>query len=283
MTIDASAQRAECRQQSCRLCAGQLSRRFNLRVIGKYDVQYYECINCRSLQTEEPFWLAEAYAQNLSNLDTGAAQRNLHNLAACYAVAKLFNLSNAIDIGGGDGLLCRLLRDYGINCFVKDKYARPAYAQGFTEPDFQKPDLVLAFEMLEHLVNPSTELDDLFGPTPDVLLLSTGIFTTQKEDWWYLAPESGQHIFFYARKALDLIAAKYDYRLILSGGFILFVKSERLTRIKSLLAKLLLTGRICRLIRSRLALLPAPGVWKDHLHQKSIGNATMRQKADEPD
>lgn len=269
MTSDASAQRAECQQQACRLCAGLLFERFGLRVIGKYDVRYYECVNCHSLQTEEPFWLAEAYAQNLSNLDTGAAQRNLHNLAACYTVAKLFKLRNAIDIGGGDGLLCRLLRDYGINCFVKDKYARPAYAQGFTEPNFQSPDLVIAFEVLEHFANPSTELDELFGPNPGVLLVSTGIFTTEKEDWWYLAPESGQHVFFYTRKALDLIAAKYDYNLILSGGFILFVKSEQLTPLRSLLARLLLTGRICRLIRSRLALLPAPGVWKDHLEQKS--------------
>ncbi len=259
----------ESRHERCRLCGGGLSSRFVLRVIGKYDVQYFQCLGCHSLQTESPYWLQEAYAQNLSNLDTGAVQRNLRNLAACYAIARLFQVRNALDFGGGDGLLCRLLRDYGINCFVRDKYARPGYAQGFTEPDFRRPDLVIAFEVLEHLTDPASELDELFEADPPVVLVSTDLFSTQAQDWWYLAPESGQHVFFYSRRALELIAAKYRYELLVSGNFILFVKAERLTRPRSVLARLLLTGRVGRLIRARVALLPAPGVWPDHLQQRA--------------
>jgi hypothetical protein len=56
----------------------------------------------------------------LSYLDTGRAQRNLSDLAVCFFVSKLYKLKNIIDFGGGDGLLCRFLRDYGLNCFVKD-------------------------------------------------------------------------------------------------------------------------------------------------------------------
>lgn len=274
MSAEAFAQ--GCPQESCRLCGGALSSRFVLPVIGKYDVRYSQCLDCRSLQTESPYWLGEAYARNLSNLDTGAVQRNLHNLAACYAIARLFRLRNALDFGGGDGLLCRLLRDYGINCFVRDKYASPAYAQGFTEPDFRTPDLVLAFEVLEHLTDPAAQLEELFQADPPVVLASTDLFSTQAQDWWYLAPESGQHVFFYSRQALQLIAAKYRYELMVSGGFILFVKPARLTRLRSLLARLLLAGRICRLIRARLALLPATGVWRDHLQQKSTISSHAR-------
>src|SRR5262249_43503280 len=157
--------------QNCRLCRGPLRRRFALRVLGKYDVGYFLCQDCGSLQTQPPYWLAEAYGHNLSNLDTGAAQRNLHNLAACYALAKLCNLRNVLDVGGGDGLLCRLLRDYGVNCFVRDRYARPAYAQGFTEPDFRQPDLVVAIEVIEHFANPGPELDELFGTGAEVFLI----------------------------------------------------------------------------------------------------------------
>ena len=37
---------------------------FSNKVLGKYDVAYYKCSNCESLQTETPYWLDEAYAEN---------------------------------------------------------------------------------------------------------------------------------------------------------------------------------------------------------------------------
>lgn len=259
---------------NCRLCGGRLSSRFNLNILNKHDVEYYECEECHSLQTETPFWLDEAYNQNLSNLDTGVAQRNLHNLAACYAVSKLFKAKNAIDIGGGDGLLCRLLRDYGINCFVKDKYANPTYAQGFTEPDFNTPDMVIAFEVFEHFPSPKSDLDALFNLNSNILLASTAIYTNEQKDWWYLSPENGQHVFFYSKKALDLIASRYGRKLIVSGGFILFAKNNVLTLVKSVLAKLLLNKYACRIVRSLVVLLPTPGVWGDYLFQKKKSEPT---------
>src|SRR5690349_10770988 len=132
----------------CRLCDGTIELQFRLQVLGQFDVGYFRCQRCHSLQTERPYWLEQAYrANNLSNLDTGAAQRNLHNLAACWSIAKLLRLRNVLDVGGGDGLLCRLLRDYELNCFVRDKYASPTYAQGFDEPDFAQPDMIVAFEV----------------------------------------------------------------------------------------------------------------------------------------
>lgn len=250
----------------CRLCNSELKPKFQLKMLGKYDIHFFECSRCHSLQTEVPYWLDEAYGnQNLSNLDTGAARRNIHNLAACFAISKLFGFHNVIDIGGGDGLLCRMLRDYGINCFVKDKYASPIYAQGFTEPTFDKPDLVIGFEVLEHFANPQADLDDLFGYHPKALLMSTAMYTNQGSDWWYLLPESGQHVFFYSRQALEFIAKKYQYSLIVSGGFILFIRHASALQI--FLAKILLKEKICRLIRSLVVVLPAPGILKDQLLQ----------------
>lgn len=256
-------------EDACRLCGGPSVGCFVLPVLGKYQVEYRRCGRCECLQTEKPYWLGEAYARNLSQLDTGAAQRNLDNLAACYAVAKLFGLRNAIDVGGGDGLLCRLLRDYGINCFVKDKYAEPNYAQGFTEPDFAVPDLVIASELLEHLADPAAELGAIFDPGAAVLLVTTAIYSGQGPDWWYLAPESGQHVFFYSKRGLELIAARYGYGLLVSGGYLLFVRKERLSAPVTFAAKLLLKPRVCNLVKARLALSPAAGAWADHLRQKS--------------
>ncbi len=262
----------------CRLCDGSLSHRFDLQVLGTHDVQYFECSNCGSLQTEPPYWLDEAYSkENLSNLDTGAAQRNIHNMAACFAMSKLFNLRNAIDFGGGDGLLCRMLRDHEINCYVKDKHASPTYAQGFTDQDFEQPDLLIGFELLEHFANPKIDLEDLFGLRPAALLLSTSLYTNEGKDWWYLTPESGQHVFFYSRKALDLIVEKYGYSAVFSGGFILLLRDA--SPIRKALARFLLTRIICRFIRALVVLLPARGVWKDHELQLETSKHA-RQKAE---
>jgi hypothetical protein len=250
----------------CRLCSGKADNLFTKKVLEKHDVSYYKCSHCHSLQTEKPYWLDEAYKKNnLSNTDTGAAQRNLHNLAASYTISKILNANNVIDIGGGDGLLCRMLRDYKINCYVKDKYATPTYGQGFTEEDFSTPDLIIGFEVLEHYSNPIADLDDVFSYQPHALLLSTAIYTNEKQDWWYLSPESGQHVFFYSKKAMKIIAAKYKYELVVSSSYILFVKNPSL--ITKIVSKIILKSLIVRLLKSLIVFLPTPGVWQDHLLQ----------------
>ena len=260
----------------CRLCSGTIDSLFKKKVLGKYDVSYYKCSHCNSLQTEKPYWLDEAYKKNnLSNTDTGAAQRNLHNLAICYTISKLLCAKNVIDIGGGDGLLCRLLRDYKINCYVKDKYAASTYAQGFTEENFNTPDLIIGFEVLEHYSNPKVDLEELFSYQPQALLLSTAIFANQKQDWWYLSPESGQHVFFYSKKAMVMIAAKYKYELIVSGGYILFAKNlSLLTKIAS---KIMFKGLVVRTLKSLILFLPTPGVWQDHLLQVEKSKQAQHQ------
>jgi Methyltransferase domain len=219
-------QTTEVKVNSCRLCAGPLRHSFNKIVLQKYDVQYFECTNCGSLQTEEPYWLEEAYASFLSNLDTGAANRNLNNLATVYFLTRLFGAKNHIDFGGGDGLLCRLLRDRGLNSYILDKYAKPAYAQGFTEPAFD-PDITTAFEVVEHFVNPSADFDAFFVGKPNLVLVSTELYNAAHgPDWWYFVPKGGQHIFLYTEKAFEIIASKYGYEVVIKKGYILFIKSN---------------------------------------------------------
>lgn len=263
---------------ACRLCASPTSSVFTLTVLGKHEVQYYECLGCMSLQTEDPYWLEDAYSdKNLSREDTGAAQRNIQNLAACFAVTKLLGLRNVIDFGGGDGLLCRLLRDTGLNCFVSDKYASPTYAQGFTEPDFDLPDLLVAFEVLEHFESPASDLHWLFKYRPKALLFSTCLYKQQKKDWWYLSASSGQHIFFYSRRALEDIARSYDYTLMVNGDYILFILGEPGAR--GWMAKAALSPLALRLFRVIAALLPSPGVQRDHVLQVEKSRRESRAKS----
>ena len=260
----------------CRLCSGHLTETFRLKVLEKYDTQYLTCADCKSLQTEPPHWLGEAYSINLSDLDTGAVQRNVENLIAAFITCRLLNLTDVVDVGGGDGLFCRLMRDHGLNCFVSDQYAKPTYAQGFTVANFKRPQLATAFEILEHFANPSKDLEAVFDLGADVVLVSTSIFDSQGSDWWYLGPESGQHVFFYSSQSLDWISRKFDYTHFKSGGFVVFTRTGLVKSSKSNILQFLLRSRLRRMLRAILAYLPTPGVWDDHLHIRQA----RKQRAD---
>lgn len=255
-------------QRNCSLCSGELIPKFDLLVLSKYQVQYLECTQCESLQTELPYWIEESYAKgNIAHLDTGTFQRNLQNLAASFFIAKLVRSKINFDFGGGDGLLCRMLRDYGINSFVSDKYAENIYAQGFDATEGQKPDFVISFEVLEHFANPKVDLDQLFQVSPKAVLVTTGRYSAQGSDWWYLNAETGQHIFFYSNKAMKLVAKKYGYQLIMTGkflpisGFTLFLKSRN--PITKLLATILLNPVLCWFAKAVIVFFPGLGAIKD--------------------
>jgi hypothetical protein len=254
----------------CRLCGGSLAYRFNKTVLQKYDVKYYECTQCQSLQTEEAYWLEEAYGHNLSSLDTGAVQRNINNFAFCYTFSKLFEVKTAVDFGASDGLLCRFLRDHSVDCYAYDRYAKPTYAQDFASPPKENVDLLTAFEVLEHLPNPAKDLDEIFSFKPKYFLCSTALYVNHPSDWWYLANEGGQHIFFYSVAAINLIANKYGYGVTQIGGMLLFYRPETPdVQNKIIAAQTALSGWIFQAIKSYVFLLPTNGVGNDYELVKS--------------
>ena len=61
------------------------------------------------------------------------------------------------------GILVRLLRDYGVEALWCDQYCENLLARGF-EYNGECADLVTAFEVLEHFVNPLEELDRFTVP-----------------------------------------------------------------------------------------------------------------------
>lgn len=253
---------------NCRLCKNQATFSFEKLVLKKYNVSYFKCVHCKSLQTEDPYWLDEAYKFNLSNLDTGAIQRNLNNFAFCFAFIDIFNVKNVIDFGGSDGILCRFLRDHMINCKTYDKYATPVYAQDFITRDIEKVDLVMAFEVFEHLKNPDIELDEIFKFDPEYLLFSTEIFINQNDQWPYLAEQGGQHIFFYSVDAINLIAERYNYNATLIGSIILFYKKNENYQTLVPMAKKMLTGWVFNAIKPHILSMDAPGVAADMFNIK---------------
>ena len=214
----------QCISDTCRLCNGRVVASFKLPVLGKYNVQYFRCEQCSSIQTERPYWLRESYSRGgLAPLDTGAASRVLNSYALTVLIAKLFKITGPmLDFGGGDGLLCRLLRDIGYEAYTTDKFSRPSYAEGFTAELGASFDLITAFEVFEHFSEPALEIAKVFALQPRFLLISTELYSDQPKNWWYFAPETGQHVFFYSPDAIHRIAHEMGYWISIGRGFILF-------------------------------------------------------------
>jgi hypothetical protein len=269
----------EVQPAACRLCGGGSSHSFSKTVLGKYDVRYQRCERCNSLQTEPPYWLAEAYASGALNLlDTGAAQRNVGNFSVCLVLCKLLGARNVLDYGGGDGLLCRLLRDYGLNCYVSDRYASPSYALGFTKPDFERPEMVLLFEVLEHFANPRDELGRVFELGADSIVATTDFYDGHDQNWWFLIPETGQHVFFYSRRGLEEFARGYGYSTLFVNQYAVFRRGSatQMSRVRDALLKLSLAPRVSRLIRGLTALMRPNGHITD-FNRLSTGAASLTQ------
>lgn len=232
---------------SCRLCQYDTQLLFEQRVLQKHLVGYYSCVECLSLQTETPYWIAESYENHLSQFDTGAVQRLLYNASLSTWICRILNVGKVIDFGGSDGMLTRLLRDHHISCYLDDKYAPNTYAQGFEATKLHEVDFVLAFEILEHFTHPREDLNSLFTKNPKYVLISTNTYNGQDSKWWYLAPDSGQHVFFYSSKALKMIGERYKYNVLTYQNYSLFYRD--LDFFKKLLIKIVLKKQFAIFIK----------------------------------
>lgn len=202
---------------ACRLCGGATRFALNAMIMGKHNIAYYLCDDCRSLQTEAPYWLEEAYAPRGIGFDGGMATRTIQividTLALLYQL-KMDGKKLYIDFGGGTGLFTRLMRDHGFNFFHYDKYEQPYFSNPYNLNDLAsfRPHVITAYEVLEHLPNPAEVLDDFFRRTPELILFGTDIFHVPVDPSWpYLALPSGQHVFFYSETGLNKIAGRYGY------------------------------------------------------------------------
>ena len=205
---------------ACPLCQSDRENIFNAVLLRKHAVDYWYCDECGLLQTEEPYWLEEAYTDAIATADTGLVARNLSTArrlsTLLYCV--LDRRGNYVDSAGGYGMLTRLMRDIGFNFFWHDEYCDNLLARGFEAPNVPgSVTAVTAFEVLEHLTNPLEFLAKCLEENgTSTIIVSTELYHGKPPspgDWWYYTPETGQHISFYQRRTLQRLARELSLNL----------------------------------------------------------------------
>lgn len=205
----------------CKICLEESTPQFKSLILNKYNVQYYHCNNCNFIQTEDPYWISEAYKQAIGTSDTGIIQRNLLFIKRVAAIIFIYfgKDANFLDYGAGYGLFVRMMRDIGFNFYWQDKYCNNLFADGFEfDLSMNNIELITAFECFEHFNNPIEDINQLMRTSRNILF-STEIFEgpPPSKDWWYYSFDEGQHIAFYSLKTLSYLARKYDLNLISNG------------------------------------------------------------------
>lgn len=212
---------------------------FTARILAKYDVKYYRCNETGFIQTEEPYWLDEAYSSAIVSLDVGIADRNEKMVADTQKILlKYFRDKNKfLDFGGGYGQFVRMMRDRGFNFYLFDEYAENLYARFFslTAEEFAKNrfDLITAFEVFEHMTDPVATFERL-SRSADSILFSTELCPdqtfTSPDDWWYFVPEIGQHIAFHTKASLEKIGNKFGYTLYTNNANLHLLTRKKLEK-----------------------------------------------------
>jgi len=201
----------------CPVCSANMSHVFDSMILNRHEVSYWQCKECGLLQTQQPHWLDEAYSDAIALADTGLVARNVM-LASRLAVLLLLRFDPRacfLDVAGGYGMMTRLMRDYGFDYYWEDKYCQNYLAKGFCVDRASRPFCAMtAFEVLEHVHDPLAFIRELFERHAcRTLVFTTELYSGDEppgKDWWYYTFSTGQHITFFKRKTLEVIAEKLD-------------------------------------------------------------------------
>ena len=213
----------------CNICNSGTKNIFNAKILNKYNIDYYQCNHCDFVQTEKPYWLAEAYDNPMNYTDTGIMLRNERSSKILTSLLFLFFDVNKkyLDYAGGYGIFTRIMRDKGFDFYWTDPYTKNLLSRGFEKKDGDQYYLVTSFESFEHFENPMEEIAKIFKFSKNVVF-STELIPANlpsPKDWWYYGTEHGQHISIYSKKALQIIAEKYKTHYYSLGNIHFF--SER--------------------------------------------------------
>lgn len=217
--------------RNCKICNQKTTFLLSGKILDKYNIDYFTCPNCGFTQTEEPYWLNEAYSKAITSSDIGLISRNITYSALTQRFIRtlLSPDEKFIDYGGGYGMFTRMMRDKGFDFYHSDPTCENLFASGFEANITNRFECLTAWEVFEHLVDPMNTIAEMLEIS-DTILFSTSLNTVPPRpvnEWWYYGLEHGQHISFFTRKTLHFIAAEFKLETIYS-----FQSTHVLSRLK---------------------------------------------------
>lgn len=192
----------------CKICQSVAAEFANAKILNKYDITYFRCSACGFIQTETPYWLDDAYSRAITHSDIGLVSRNLYTAKITQSLILTFYDANQkfLDYGGGYGLFVRMLRDRGFDFYRYDLFCENIFAQSFDAVDdgLTSYELVTAFEVFEHLVEPLYDIKQMLKYSRNILFTTTLVPNgpPKPDEWWYYGLEHGQHTSFYTYSSL---------------------------------------------------------------------------------
>jgi hypothetical protein len=257
----AESSRRRGRAPACKLCGGALQWRFALALREGLRGEYLECRTCRMLQSSHldghtSEQLARLYAApDVKELDSGAAWRQWAVASRTLELARLACLSDRpgrptrhLDFGGGSGFLAGVTATkLGWNSTTYEPYGAPCYATercvvSWPEVAERGPyEVITATEVLEHMLDPLEALHRLrsvLAPDFAALYVTTGRYVPGLHDssWSYLAPQSGQHVCFWAEETIRFAAQLLGMNQVMCVGapyeWLLVRSSNRFARVR---------------------------------------------------
>ena len=218
----------------CRICNSESTEQFSTLVLRKYTVRYFLCPNCSFLQTEEPYWIEEAYRSPINTSDTGVVARSVFfsKIVTSVICLHLDKDKKFLDYGGGYGLFTRLMRDVGFDYFWSDPFTQNLFAKGFEFDGRGKTfELLTCFETFEHFTDPMKEIGSMTKLSSNIFFSTEmlPIPVPSLSDWYYYAPEHGQHVSFYSSKTFHYIAQQFGFTYHTNGSDLHFFTKEKIS------------------------------------------------------
>jgi hypothetical protein len=200
---------------NCKICANLSEVFASATIRGKYQINYLACSSCGFIQTEDPYWLGEAYAEPINRW----------------------------------GLFVRLMRDLGYDFWRSDKHCPNLFAPDY-EARLESAEpfaLLTAFEVFEHLAQPMEEIQSMLQYSNNIFFSTflQPVVRPNPADWWYYGLDHGQHVSLYTLSSLQVIAGKFNLHLS-SDGFSFHLLSTK--PVSPFLFKLATRHRVSRLL-----------------------------------
>jgi len=204
-----------------------------MTVIGEHSASLCRCQTCEFLFIADPHWLEASFAAHLHRMDVGSVDRS--GLMAQFVIGLLGPSRRrrnwrVLDVGGGDGLLVRLLRDRGIAAQFSDPYTSPAYDVGPDVTDSDRFDLAVMSEVALHFTDPVESFREILDRCDRLLFTAVVPPDPIPSDWWYLMPTTGQHVAFYPVSAIKRIAEELGCYWCSDGKFFHLISTSPISR-----------------------------------------------------